>query len=178
MLIEDPSVPSLVSASLREVEGICASFENLPEPFRRRRADRWSGAENVEHLRLAVRPINLALALPRLTLRLFGRARSGHSYEVLVEKYQARLRLGARATRPFIPASSPIGRRGRSPLPGFREAYRAYGERVERVDERSLDVLRLPHPILGPISLREMAFFTLYHLRHHHAALCREAVEP
>ena len=33
--------------------------------------------------------------------------------------------------------------------------------------ERDLDKYRLPHPVLGKISVREMLFFTHYHDLHH-----------
>jgi hypothetical protein len=30
-----------------------------------------------------------------------------------------------------------------------------------------LDLLILPHPLLGKLTLREMLYFTLYHVEHH-----------
>jgi hypothetical protein len=39
--------------------------------------------------------------------------------------------------------------------------------------ERQLDRIRLPHPVLGKLSVREMLFFTLYHNQHHIEAVKR-----
>ncbi len=33
--------------------------------------------------------------------------------------------------------------------------------------EAALDRYRLPHPLLGKLTVREMLFFTLYHNAHH-----------
>jgi hypothetical protein len=38
---------------------------------------------------------------------------------------------------------------------------------IRRWDEAALDRYRLPHPLLGKLTLREMLYFTLYHLGHH-----------
>jgi uncharacterized damage-inducible protein DinB len=39
--------------------------------------------------------------------------------------------------------------------------------------ERDLDRLRLPHPLLGLITARELVFFTIHHGPHHIAAAKR-----
>jgi len=35
------------------------------------------------------------------------------------------------------------------------------------MDEDDLDRVMLPHPLLGKLTLREMLFFTIYHVEHH-----------
>jgi hypothetical protein len=40
-------------------------------------------------------------------------------------------------------------------------------EILQKWPENDLDKYRLPHPLLGKLTLREMLFFTLYHNRHH-----------
>jgi hypothetical protein len=42
-----------------------------------------------------------------------------------------------------------------------------------RWGERSLDRLRLPHPALGTLTVREMLLFTLYHNLHHVLVVAR-----
>jgi hypothetical protein len=39
--------------------------------------------------------------------------------------------------------------------------------RVEGFSEQQLDLLILPHPLLGKLTLREMIYFTIYHAGHH-----------
>ncbi len=167
----------LAERSQAEAEAVVATFLETPEPFARQSADRWSPGENVDHLRLAVRPLNLALLLPRFALRVFGRPRQHRLYEQVVEQYRARLARGAKATTPFVPASLAPGTDRERLIRVFREAYATYAARLGRLDEALLDSIRLPHPILGRLTMREMAFFTLYHLRHHHQAI-RQAAGP
>jgi fumarate reductase subunit D len=38
---------------------------------------------------------------------------------------------------------------------------------LEEFSEQQLDLHRLPHPLLGKISIREMMYFTMYHAEHH-----------
>lgn len=45
---------------------------------------------------------------------------------------------------------------------------------VREWDEAALDRIRLPHPLLGKLAVRETLLFTLYHDRHHlDAVRCR-----
>jgi uncharacterized damage-inducible protein DinB len=39
--------------------------------------------------------------------------------------------------------------------------------RVAKWSEANMDYHVLPHPLLGPLSVREMLFFTVYHNTHH-----------
>ncbi len=38
---------------------------------------------------------------------------------------------------------------------------------MDRWRDSDLDRLRLPHPLLGKLTVREMLYFTLYHNAHH-----------
>ena len=44
---------------------------------------------------------------------------------------------------------------------------------LEAWDDVDLDRCRLPHPLLGKLTVREMMFFTLYHYEHHRAIIAR-----
>jgi hypothetical protein len=43
--------------------------------------------------------------------------------------------------------------------------------RIDRFSETQLDQLILPHPLLGKLTLREMLYFTIYHVQHHQKQL-------
>jgi len=127
---------------------------------------KWSPAQQAEHLVKSVRPVTLAFRLPKFLLPLlFGRSnRPSRSFEELVAKYHARLAAGGTASRPFVPG---VPRN----LPGV---YRRLGNTVDalcrgvdRFSETELDILILPHPLLGKLTLREMLYFTAYHAKHH-----------
>ncbi|MEO8139615.1 MAG: DinB family protein [Gemmatimonadota bacterium] len=132
----------------------------------------WSPAEHVRHLRKATTPLVTALRLPRWVLRLrFGRHHRGsRSFAEVREVYRAQLAQGAGAGR-FTPSTEPP-----SGNPAARRAEIMTAWTAATVDlqnalrgwpEAALDRLRLPHPILGPLTVREMLAFTVYHTEHH-----------
>jgi hypothetical protein len=40
-------------------------------------------------------------------------------------------------------------------------------EKAANYSESDLDTYILPHPLLGKLTLREMLYFTTYHVQHH-----------
>jgi hypothetical protein len=138
----------------------------------------WSPADHVRHLVKSNRPVATALGLPKVVVLLrFGIARRpSTTYAQLVARYHGELAGGLKA-----------GRYAASPLPPERrtaeERRRALGHLEQtqaalvgllpRWGERALDRLRLPHPGMGPLTVREMAFFTLYHNTHHVLGVAR-----
>lgn len=134
--------------------------------------DAWSPAENVRHLSKSMRAVSQGLRLPRWLLWLAFRGGRGVSrgYEEMRQVYLDRLARGASAGR-FAPS--------RAPVPADPEAERArimgahaaavhdLAALVRRWPDAALDRRRLPHPLLGPLTVREMLAFTLYHNRHH-----------
>lgn len=158
-----------------EAASIAATLTSAHEPFRRRAPEKWSAAEQVEHLRLSVRPLNLSFLVPRFVLSVFGTARApGRAYDEVVSDYRGRLARGAKASAPFRPPRLTGDRDLHRLLGAFQKAYFAYAAKLAVAGDPALDSTRLPHPILGRLSMREMAFFTLYHLGHHHALIRRE----
>jgi hypothetical protein len=129
----------------------------------------WSPADNVRHLTKAMRAVTAGLKIPRWLLWLrFGRGETSRGYDQMKEVYLARLARGASAGR-FAPSAA-----GAHDDPERRRIMEFHAAAVDdlraalaRWPERALDTRRLPHPLLGSITVREMLFFTLYHNRHH-----------
>jgi hypothetical protein len=132
----------------------------------------WSPAEHVRHLTKSVRPVARALALPRLVPRLLFGAHRGPSrtFAEVRAVYRAALEDGAQAGR-FAPTQRPVPADAaafrRSVMGALDAEVRGLAARVREFPEPQLDVLRLPHPVLGKLTVREMLFFTLYHGAHH-----------
>jgi hypothetical protein len=40
-------------------------------------------------------------------------------------------------------------------------------EKLDKFTEEELDKYILPHPLLGKLTIREMMYFTIYHVLHH-----------
>ncbi|HEV8239555.1 MAG TPA: DinB family protein [Thermoanaerobaculia bacterium] len=134
--------------------------------------DAWSPADHVRHLVKSNRPVAMALGLPKIVLLLrFGFARRPSApYSQLVARYHgelaAGLKAGSYAASPLPPERQTAEERQRS-LTNLDETAAAVGRALGKWGERALDRLRIPHPAMGPLTVREMAFFTLYHNTHH-----------
>lgn len=130
--------------------------------------DKWSAGEQLEHVYLSIKSLNFALGLPKFLLKLFfGKAkRKRLNYEELVLKYQARLKNGAKSSKKYFPKSIDFNERKKQTIQ-LSEEIELISEKLKVFSENELDVIRLPHPILGKISLREIMFFTIYHVEHH-----------
>lgn len=173
----DTGAPVSGADILRELRRVHAESEaylrSLPAAdFVAAQGEKWSPADHARHLAKSVRPLGMALGLPRFILWLrFGRGSAGsRTFPQMREAYLARLAAGAQAGR-FAPSAQAA--------PADPEAYRekvlaawnaANAELQARLgawEEAALDRYRLPHPALGKLTVREMLFFTLYHNAHH-----------
>jgi uncharacterized damage-inducible protein DinB len=85
-----------------------------------------------------------------------------------VNKYKMKLQQGGRASGRFIPKMI-------SPQTGKENLLRSFAASMTKLNtaiekkwtDPQLDQYIAPHPLLGKITLRELAFFTIYHTQHH-----------
>ena len=166
---------SAVSAVEVDVADFFASL--TPEELVLRVEGAWTAAEQLAHLNSAVSAVARGFAVPRFILRMRygGARRSGRSYTALRDDYRARLAAGGRASGPFVPnrddlPTSQSEARRQDLLARWRRINGRLQKALESWDEKDLDTIRLPHPLLGKITAREMIYFTVYHSEHHVAA--------
>ncbi len=145
-----------------------------PDVYIERPLDRsWSPAQNVIHLIQATKPVVMALRLPRFFPRLlFGKSNApSRHYDKIVEAYQSVLAQGGQASGKYVPKLSKKPADAvdyqRRQVEKLTTTIRSLSQALEKWTEQDLDRLVLPHPLLGKLSVREMLFFTLYHLGHH-----------
>lgn len=129
--------------------------------------NKWSAAEQLDHIIKSVAPVKVAFSMPRFLLRIFfGKAnRPSKNYEQLVVKYQSKLAAGGKAPSKYVPEKKKNVLGEAAKLDAIVEAL---CKKVEGFSENELDLLLLPHPLIGKLTLREMLYFTLYHVQHHH----------
>ncbi len=140
--------------------------------------NKWSAGQQLQHIYLSVKPLTQALLLPRFVLHLlFGKAnRPSKIYEALIQKYKDKLTSGGRATGRFIPAAVDVNKKDEL-LKKLENSIKKLSAQILQYKEQELDILILPHPLLGKITLREMMYFTIYHVEHHHAIAKRNLDE-
>lgn len=130
--------------------------------------EKWSIAQNVDHLTRAVKTTRLAYSLPKIFVRtLFGKAnRPSRTYEELVAKYKLKLAQGGKASGRYLPKTNPPKKL--SLIQKWQKENENYLEAVElKWNDEQLDRYIAPHPLLGKLTLRELCYFTIYHTGHH-----------
>lgn len=140
---------------------------------------KWSAGQQLDHICRSVAPVNMAFGLPLFVLGwFFGKAnRPSRSYEALVAKYKTKLAEGGRAGGRFIPPTAEWTEREKL-LRRLELLVAALGKKVAKVKENQLDTYILPHPLLGKLTLREMLYFTIYHVQHHQSAVLLNLGKP
>ena len=129
---------------------------------------KWSAGQNLDHLIRAIRPLQLAYAIPKIALRImFGKTnRLSKTYDELVTKYKTKLAAGGRASGPFIPPFISFEKKDEL-IKKYAEHKQKLIAKIEKQNEKDLDLYILPHPLLGKVTLREMIYFTIHHNEHH-----------
>jgi hypothetical protein len=67
---------------------------------------------------------------------------------------------------PFIPKKVDLPK-GQKLKASLNKEVAKLCKAIEKRSEEELDRYILPHPILGKLTLREMLYFTIYHVKHH-----------
>jgi hypothetical protein len=134
-------------------------------------AEKWTPGQQLLHLYLSVKPLKTGFGLSRFVVRLmFGKAKQpSRTYGELVAHYQKKLADGGKSSAPFSPKAVDFSKKDEI-CKKIEATIEDIIKKVSNFDEADLDKLRLPHPLLGKITMREMLFFTMYHVNHHKKA--------
>ena len=138
--------------------------------FSHSKNEKWTAGQQLEHILLAVKPVRQALSLPKYLLKvIFGKAnRPSKTNDALIEKYLDKLKNGGRATRRFTPKTVDL-KQSEKLIRALTGEVKLLCLKVDRFTESDLDKYILPHPLLGKLTVREMLYFTIYHVQHHQA---------
>ena len=138
------------------------------EEFIYSKNDKWSAGQQLDHIIRAVKPLTQGFILPGFVLGfMFGKSnRPSKSYDELVKKYHSKLEAGGRASGRFIPPKISYSQR-ESLLKKLNALNSTLSKQVNKFSEKDLNTYILPHPLLGKLTIREMLYFTAYHVEHH-----------
>ena len=159
-----------IIAKLEENHSAFISYINAlsEEDFNYSRDDKWTAGQQLEHIIRAVKPLTQGFILPKFFFSLlFGKSsRPSRSYDQLVERYHQKLENGGRASGPFIPKQVAFSQR-QALTATLQKLIGTLCKQVRHFSESDLDTYILPHPLLGKLTIREMMYFTIYHVQHH-----------
>ena len=172
-LPSDLSLPALVEAHQdlhRELAGDLLRLSQ--ETFFAPQGEFWSPAQHLDHLNRSVSPLAGALRLPRWVLRLrFGSPVGPRPFPSVVERYLGLLSEGAGARGGYLPRATQPDESleaARERLMGrWAGLGRALCRELETWQDRDLDRANLPHPLLGPMTVREIVAWSWFHGQHH-----------
>ena len=133
---------------------------------------KWSAGQDLVHLIKVLQIVNIGYSLPKFILRLlFGIHKNEiRSYEHLQQLYKNALNGGAKAPTIYIP--KPVSYNDKEHLiQKYESLNKSFIDKLNQHTAYELDSYRLPHPILGKLSLGELACFTSFHTTHHFDSL-------
>lgn len=138
------------------------------DAFLSRKNDKWTAGQQLEHIVRAVKPVRQVLSAPKFLLKsIWGKAnRESRTYTDLVNKYHVKLAAGGRAAGRFVPKAVSVEKGSRLKV-RLKNEVDKLAAKLDKFSEHELDTYILPHPLLGKLTIREMIYFTIYHVEHH-----------
>lgn len=128
----------------------------------------WTAGQHLLHLIKSTKPLGKGMGYPRILLRLkFGKVNhASRSYEDTIKAYTDALDNGGKATGAYVPRV--VKKEEREVLVNrFKDEMAVLVNQVHQWSEKNLDKTAVPHPLIGNLTLREMLYFTIYHMEHH-----------
>ena len=160
---------------IKELDAACLKFIEFCSDidirtFNFQPPDKWSIAQNVQHLTISANKTKLAFSLPKFIVKIYAGKpnRASRSYDELVSKYKLKLQQGGKASGRFIPQKIRESQGKAVMLETFKKAMNKLKDTINnKWDDNNLDKYIAPHPLLGKLTLRELCYFTIHHTYHH-----------
>jgi hypothetical protein len=149
--------------------------------FFRRPGEKWSVAENVQHLIISTNTSSLAWYLPLFLVRWIGGTpnRNSRTFDELKDKYYKKLSEGGRASSRFVPKPVEIKYGKQKLMKNWNTATSKFIKTLTKNrSEKDLDNYLVKHPLLGRITLRELGYFTIFHTEHHLHSIQKAVENP
>ena len=133
---------------------------------------KWSVAQNVQHINIGLSRIDAYLELPKSTIEAkFGLSnRNSKSQVIMTKVFGNAFENGVQSTESFLPEENLQTRIEILNSQG-KQFLKALIENLQNWSEEELEKYNCPHPFLGKITVREILYFTIYHVQHHHKSI-------
>lgn len=134
--------------------------------------NKWSVSQNVQHINIGLLRLNNFLELPKSSIETnFGLSeRASLNNESINKLFNNAFEKGVKATSAFIPdlnletSIDELINKGKKTLADLISNLQIWSE-------QDLEVYNCPHPFLGKVTVREILYFTIYHVQHHHETI-------
>ncbi|HEX2684757.1 MAG TPA: DinB family protein [Ferruginibacter sp.] len=161
----------IITASEKIFSQFSATCQSMDDAYLfKRPGEKWSVAENVQHMIISTNTTTLAYRLPKFLVKWIGGTpnRASRTYEEVKAKYYKKLSEGGRASGRFVPKPIEIKYGKEKLLDNWDKATAKFIAALSKHrSEQDLDNYLARHPLLGRITLRELCYFTIFHTEHH-----------
>lgn len=159
-----------LKAAFEEVRSLVSPLSD--EQLHASNTDKWSIGGNLEHLILTSLPVSSALKLDKEKIKGFGIPKgSSRTYEHLFATYKKALAKGIKAPPSFSPQINKPKSKQES-LASWDVIEQKFLQRIDALwTEEELETYAIPHPAIGILTVREMLYFTVFHIHHHLEAM-------
>ena len=133
---------------------------------------KWSVCQNVQHITIALFRLSNYLALPKSTIKSnFGLSeRASAKFETCIKTFRNALENGIKTTNAFMPEIN-LETNIEELVSQGKDSLVAFISNLENWSEEELEIYNCPHPVLGKITVREILYFTIYHVQHHNETI-------
>ncbi|WP_298781630.1 DinB family protein [uncultured Polaribacter sp.] len=146
-------------------------LENQPkENWEKGPKNKWTSGQHILHLVDSLQLLNNALSYPRFLLKYkFGVSnRPSKSYDAVVEKYQQRLHENSEKAKVFNQKiKNPSLNERERLITKYQIQQKKLQYKIRKIDDKNLDTLILPHPLMGKMTIREIVMWTAHHTELH-----------
>ncbi|MEM1001425.1 MAG: DinB family protein [Bacteroidota bacterium] len=131
---------------------------------------KWTVGQHTKHILQSTKPLNLALSLPRFIISWkYGRNnREVRPLDQVIKRYEERLK---ESKGKVYKASQNMGTPDISDknylLNRLQVEHRKLEYKTRHLNDKVLNQLVLPHPLMGKMPLREIIMWSAHHVDHH-----------
>lgn len=131
---------------------------------------KWTAGQQLEHILKSVMVVSRAFEVPKAVLAdKFGLSnKSSRDYKSIVNDYLITLEQNPnyKLEKRFSPEEVNLKEKNEK-LIELENIVNNLEKGIENYSEDELDTYMLPHPVMGKFTLREVLYFTAYHVLHH-----------
>jgi hypothetical protein len=160
------TIEKLLTDSVLEFNELITTLDE--KKFETNYNNKWSAGQDLVHLIKLLRILNIAFKIPKPILSiLYGiNKKEQRTVDELKSLYKNALKGGAKSPNLYIP--KPVLFNHKNELIKKHTLLNdAFIKLLNKHSDVDLDKYLVPHPIIGKISLRELAIFTSFHTVHH-----------
>ena len=131
---------------------------------------KWTTGQQTLHLLQSIKPLNLALSLPKFILKFkFGKSnRAVRDYDTVVNRYLERLKdVKGKTFKGSQNMKVPSIKEKQYLLNRLQVETKKLQHKTKKWSDNDLDTYILPHPLMGRMPIRELLMWTAYHMEHH-----------